>query len=603
MLADNILSLFGGPPAKSQVPSVHAHMLDNPNARIDSWEDLFSFTSGGETASGMKLTEQDLLTFTPVMRALRILGGDTACSPLRVCFDAENVKPGDWIVDENHPADFLCHDTWNSDTSAFVGWERLVQHGNLYGSGFAWIERDMSNYRDPSQLNWGDPIGLYSLNPITTVRCTANETGWLGEQSGNRIYVRTGDVYYQTGLSDGTQVLMYSNEVFEYCSFSGVPQLKVLTVIRDVVGNALAAQGFLSKFFRRGGQAGGFVSVPPGMSPKSAVNLQKELEKRQDQQTWFKVRVLFDGAKFHQTTVDPKSMEMNSMNDHAAKRVADFYNLMDWIMGIGGSGPYGAPEAARMQHVTGTMNHIWGKLQGECRLKLLRPPRRRQKRDRMFRHFYEGLVEPDFGNKVKALLDLRSSCVINANDVLKRIGWRTRSDSDASLYFNPTTSSKDLDADSTSPAEPPTDDETQPADTENHWRLRSAAVQPVLTSVMQKIQAGLRNRAKKPQAFMELVTAGFEGYRAGLADELNDIVSLWAENHADRVVEATDQFLVGFAGLITDQLADPSRVNAADAVQARKEAVSAAGELCVAEFLPEVAGMIARIEELELCDA
>ena len=118
MIAQAVRRLFG---SGSSVPSIanadFPYSFDNPKLDLRDpgvWEAMFG--GGGRSAAGVRVTQKDLLTFAPLMRAALILSGDTACSPLHVCWD--RVQPGDDTIDENHPADRIVSAEWNPHVSA-----------------------------------------------------------------------------------------------------------------------------------------------------------------------------------------------------------------------------------------------------------------------------------------------------------------------------------------------------------------------------------------------------------------------------------------------------------------------------------------------------
>ncbi len=444
MIAAAIKGMFSPPgqrPRNELCEELEGAGVDFNTRNPDDWQSFLSEHAGSHSLAGIRVTHEDALCFAPIVRALKILGGDTACSPLHVC--KTEVDPGDDVIDEDHAIDGILSEQWNENTSAAAGWERYIQEANLFGSAFAWIERANDRQSALEELDWGTPIGLYHLNPLCTVPRIANETGYLGNEHDGFLYVQKGQPYYETTVGGKTAFLAW-NEVIEYTPLRVMRQLNMLKLIRNVVGLALAAQGFQSKFFANGAQAGGFISVPAESTPASALNLQKQLKKRQTTDSWFKLHVLRDGAKFQQLTIDPKSSDMNSIDDRAARRVGDFYDIQPALMGISGSDSYGAGESARTDHVTRCMNHIFVQIQGECRIKLFNPRERRArgKRRRTLRHFYDKLVEPDYATMVDSEIRLKDAEVINPNDVLFRLGRKTRTDAKAFEYQNSNTSSQ-----------------------------------------------------------------------------------------------------------------------------------------------------------------
>lgn len=601
--------------ATSAAPSVQdsnwPYTLNNPNFDASdraAWEMLLDGDSGRNSASGIRVTHSDALTFGPIMRAVKILGGDISCSVLNLERFQEDVKPGDSLIDHAAAVQHVVSLQWNETTSAAAGWERYVQEAGVFGTSYAWIQRRHEQFETAYDFSWAPVTGLYHLNPLVTHPKTCDETGMYGSKETGQLYLRKGEQYYETVVGHRTVYLRW-NEVLEFPLFRGMP-LPMLRVYRDVVGMALAAQGFQSKFFANGAQAGGFISVPPGTTPDSAKNLQGELRRRQATDSWFRVHILRDGAKFHQLTVDPKSTEMGQINERAARLVADFYNLNPMKMGLPGSDSYGAGESSRIDHVTGCLNRHFTQIQGECYVKLLSPRVRRAQgpERRRFVHDFSGLVEPDWTTRVENACRLRDAAVFNANDVLTELKRPQRTDPQAEEYFNPSTAAKDLDGDTTtavddSPSETDESDDVIEADNrplkrvENHQensaddsaepqqteeaavpsipldRIKRAAVEGPLQNLAAAVANRAKNRARSDDKFKDFLSSGFGDTRPWFTERITETVSLWNTEPGSVLAVAEKQF---FDGLMDDLIHELTQTEDTDPIKARRKAVTAA---------------------------
>lgn len=548
--------------------------LDNPNLNLtdySTWEQILDGHGGGQALSGVRVTSKDLLCFGPVMRALKILGGGISMSPMYVKF-AYAQSPGQDSIDERHPCNVITSLEWNVNTTAAAGWKQFMQECGLFGNGYAWIQREHGGWTDPSKPDWGRVTGLYNLNPITTQEHYATEDCWLGDGDAGQLYCECGQRYYTTMVDDHL-VYLANNEVLSYTLFRGMG-LPVLAMLKNIIGLSMAAEGFQSKFFSNGGQAGGFIQVPSGTTPKSAENLQKELHKRANTEAWFKVHILRDGAKFNKLTIDPQTTAMHAIDENSARRVYDFYNINPTVAGMPGSDSYGAGESARMAHVNDCLGDHMNELAQEARLKMFPLKQRRATgvNKRIFWFDTSALTTPDWLSQLDGLLRLRDSAVINANDVLTSLGYKTRSDPQAVEYFNPSTASKDLNQETQKldSAPSPTKKEQDNASAENkrHWQHK--ALVSGLCKAASRISAVASNRAKQPATFQKFVDTGFGECRAIFGEEIAAMAHGFELNPA-QIALAEHEFYDCFTQTFIELLTKSSE-NTDDPVKTRRMA-------------------------------
>lgn len=491
--------------AEATVSNVqYPYTLENPNLDLNdysTWEHLLD-GAGGQTSTGVKVTTKDLLTFGPIMRVLRMLSGDYACSPMRVVRGRSFIEPGDDMVDELHPVDPFTSKAWHPGYSSEQGWARFMWEALLYKGAYIWIQRDSRQSSAVSSRDWGRITGLYHLNPLSVEECIADKSGSIGTAETGRLFVESGETYYEVTLSSGTVVPLAWNEVFVFEYTPAMP-LPMLSFLKDQIGLAMAARGFQSKFFEKGGQAGGFLEVPAGMSIKAAQNLQKQIQKKTNPSDWFRMHVLYDGAKFQKVTIDPRIADMTQVDENTARRVADAYEVNPGKMGLPGSQSYNSGESTRVDHVTGTMNHIFAPMAGQARVKFLNPRAQNAKgpEARDFAHDYSKLIETDFSSKCDIALKLRNAAIWNANDALTYLKMKTRSDPEAFLYYNPSSNSREqlLEDKSDDP------EDVSSGDTDGSNDEREQDIDSSLRQITAAVHRACNNRSTSNQSMHSLV--------------------------------------------------------------------------------------------------
>jgi HK97 family phage portal protein len=581
MLAEAFRSMFTIAP----VPATKRRVTDELITLKDpsGWDSMGDDWGGRQAASGVKITHSIALSVGPVMNAVGMLSCDLASSPLHVHFTEK--KRGEDTIDQTHPADKVCSRQANSEQSAFAFWSQFVQGVTLYGSGFAFIERNHTVFGTDRGGEAGAVTGLYNLLPDRTIQHMAEATGYI-EASGGWIWVEEGKRYYTTEVG-GKEFAFHPTDILHVNWMNIFPgKFPMLELIRDEIGHKLAARGFESKFFANGAQAGGFVSVPPEMTRKSRENLEKMLKKKQTSDSWFKVQVLADGAKFHQVTIDPKSAEMGIVDERTARNVAMFYRIPPAVMGLQGSDSYGAGESAHLSYVTGVLNHISSAIRGECYIKLLSGKTRGATKGaadaRTFLHDFSELTRPDWETRVSTALNMHAAMVYSPNDVLFQLGLPLRDDELADLYQNPnTTSGNEDDNESDEDEESEVDTEAEDDDEEQERSAKGEARRQLHVEAVgraaQRLSNLATNRCKQLNEFQTLVVNRFGEFHDVFQEEMQTTLTITHGAAAESVLStARDVFFDGYTACITSTMNETDFASDFDP-KALRAAVKAAG--------------------------
>lgn len=387
--------------------------VENPSVSLDdpeAWGDMFGGLSSG---AGVKVSHRSALTLAAVWQAVSIISGDVAIATPNVFKRLDNE---DREIDRGHPAQYLVSTEWNEVTSAFEGWRRLMAHALLWTNGYAYVKR--RNRR-------GIPLEMYNLLPDRTAP-----------------YWEDGDLYYATEVG-GKMVTLFRQEVLHVKGLSienGVGY-DLVAKAREAIGLALAAEGFSSKFFANGAQAGGILEVPANMSPTAKSNLESGWAKKYTgQDNWFKTVILRDGAKFHQVTVDAQKSQMHQLREDQVRDIARFYNLPPSKLGLSDSVSYNSAEQSQISYVTGCLSHWLAAIRGESQIKLLTEPERKG-RTHFIDHNTSKLIEPDAKTLNEVLGIQRANGVISPNEWRRKINMPQRTDPGGDEYGNPYTTS------------------------------------------------------------------------------------------------------------------------------------------------------------------
>ena len=421
--------------------------LENPAINLndpDTWDSLLS---GTRTDAGVKVSHQGAVALPAVMQAVQVISGDVACATL---------MPYKRDLETDHGTRDYTHWTYhyvacqaNELTPAFQLWRRAMVHVLIWGNAWIWIDRPFGRLNPRSEIE-----GLYNLMP-------------------DRTYPML-DPSYSEGYKIVTEVTNYDvpqlpgqreTELKEFdprsvlhiagVGYDTVMGIDMTAAARESWGLALAAEGFLSKFFGRGAQTGGILEVPVTMSPKAQAGVVEGWRKREGSDNWFKTAILRDGAKFHSVTVDPQSSEMHLVREDQVRDTARFFNLHPSKLGLSDSVSYNSQEQSQKDHVSSCL-HPWFKaISSECDIKLL-TPRNLRGRLQYFSHDTAELVTPDIQTQTEVLSKQIEATIINPNEARRVLKRPPRPGGEE--YGNPNTSSPH---DDRPEDDPPEDDEAE----------------------------------------------------------------------------------------------------------------------------------------------
>lgn len=443
--------------------------LENPSTSLND-PDAYDYLVNSVSESGIAVTPRTAMTLAPVWQGLSILSGDIAAATANVY---KRLPENDREIDTAHEADFLISTRPNDEVSAFDLWRRLIVHTVLWQNGYLYIEK---------QGGVGKPKGLYNLLP--------DRTGPARDKAGNLFYVTE---------VDGRPEPLAKEQVFHLrgLSLDLDKGYELFCAARDSWGLSLAAQGYGSKFFANGAQAGGLIEIPPTMTDLAADKLAEGLKKKHTgKDNWFKMMVLRDGAKFHNTTIDAEKSQLTELRDAQVAETARFLNMAPHKLGLKDSVSYNSAEQAQIQYITGCLTHWFAAIRGEAQIKFLT-----DKQQRSGSHFIDfnisKLIERDVKTTVEILEIERRNEIINAAEWRRKRNLPPRTDPAALEYMNPNTKSN---------PEPPTDeepeDEPQSSNRQPPKNAMSAAVRGVcedaIKRITRRVTSHARNAAKHP---------------------------------------------------------------------------------------------------------
>lgn len=328
------------------VAESRANPMENPSIPLGDAEAMReTFGWGDGTDSGVPVTPQGALAYSPVWSCVDQISSDAARLPLSLWrrTDGEDREPA-----KNHASYRLVRRRPNHRTAAYHFWRQIIADACLYPGGYAWI----SGATSPS----GSPRELLPLLPDRTYYSDRRGV-YLSEIDGQLEAFLPEEILHVRGLSTSLGV----------CD--------PVDSFRNSIALGLAAEKFASRFFKHGTKAGGILELPLGISKKAADNVEEGFRRSNEgRDNWFKTVILRDGAKFHQTMIAARDAQTSELREDQVRDVARFYKMPPSRLGLSDSVSYNSKTEDNQSYLDTCLSGWLETIVAECWMKLLTRP-------------------------------------------------------------------------------------------------------------------------------------------------------------------------------------------------------------------------------------
>ncbi len=251
------------------------HFLSNPDAFA-----LQLFGGGDATASGIVVTEDTSLEWTPLAAALRILCNTTAMIPLQVLQREERgkVKRDDLVLWN------ILHDSPNPEQTSMEFRVLIPIHQILWGNFFAEIVRANGNVRQ-----------LWPINPDRV-----------------RVKRRGRSLSYIISLPDGDQVTLGREQILHIPGFvsGGLVGRSLANDHAETIGLGLATERYTAHFFGNDASPGGYLRHPETLSDEAFDHIKGTWNAaHRGLQQSHRMAILEEGMEWQQVMSDPVKAE------------------------------------------------------------------------------------------------------------------------------------------------------------------------------------------------------------------------------------------------------------------------------------------------------
>ena len=357
---------------------------------------LQQFYGGSDTWAGNQVDENSAMEYVSFWVCLKIIRETIASLPIVLYKYTDNGKDRA----KDHPGYRLMHLKPNPEQTAFDFIEMVINHYLLYGNTYAEIMRD----------NSGAIKQLWPLMP------------WNME-----VIRYDGKKYFRYLKPDQTYTTFLSDEILHLSNFTltGLTGERPMDFISQSVGTGLAVEEFGARFFKNDATPGGIIEMPGNLG-RNAENIERFKKSWHEEHGTMankhRVRILEDGAKFHEISVSPDKAQFLETRKFQRNMVLSFHRLPPHLAGDLEHATYTNIEQQSLEFVQYTMLPHFVRFEQKLTTCLLRE-------DEQEKYFYEimidALTRADIKTRYEAYRVGRECGWLSINDVLRKENMNT----------------------------------------------------------------------------------------------------------------------------------------------------------------------------------
>lgn len=360
--------------------------------------DAFALFGLVPSASGVVVTAQSALRVSSVRRAVALISESVATLPFKTYAEDKQTA-------KDHPAYGLVHDWANPWTSAEELRELLTADALLTGGGFAQVARNDAG--EAHELHRMDP-GAVSIE-----------------------YDAYGEPSYRVRLKGGGDAVLAHQDVLHVAPLLNVSPI---TLAREAIALALAAEGHLAGFFKNGGRPSGVIMHPNKLEADTAKKLAT---------SWFQshggaqagaTAILDEGMTFQQVAMKLADAEFSEVRREQVREIARAFNVPPALLYETSRATWSNFEQSHRDFLTGSLRPWISRWQAAYTRVLLAPQDRSS--------FYieatpDDLLSVEFAARATAYSQYRAMGALTGNEV--RAGLNLPPLADGNALQNPFT--------------------------------------------------------------------------------------------------------------------------------------------------------------------
>ena len=345
----------------------------------------------GPTVAGKAVNERSAMQMSAVYACVRILSEAIASLPLH--FYQYNGAGGKEKA-LKHPLYSLLHDEPNPEMTSFVFRETIMSHLCLWGNAYAQIIRN----------GRGNVVALYPLLP--------NRMEVQRDNAGRLIYIYTKP---SDEPDAGETFTLRSDEILHIpgLGFDGLVGYSPLTMARNAVGAAIAADKFAGKFYANAATPSGVLEFPGAL--KDAKTFREQWEGSfAGAVNAGKTPVLEEGMTYKPIAISPQDAQFLETRKFNIDEIARIFRVPPHMLADLEKSSFSNIEQQSLEFVKYTLAPWVARIEQALKKSLLLPD---EKKHYFFSFNLEGLLRGDYQSRMNGYAIARQNGWMSANDI------------------------------------------------------------------------------------------------------------------------------------------------------------------------------------------
>ena len=350
-------------------------------------KDWATFNLGYKTKSGTGIDSDTALSLSAVWSAVRLLSQTLAQVPLSVYRRLPN---GGKEIANNHPINRLIHSEPNRIQTSFLFRELGQQHLELRGNFYAYINRD----------NKERPTELTILNPddVTPV-------------------AEDGDVFYKVNNIEALKEPVPSRNILHVCGpmGNGLKGSSPISIHRENLGLAMAAQDYGATFFGNGANVDGILTTDANLKPEQRKAVTDSWKSRHGGlSNSHSTAVLEAGLKYQRITIAPDEAQFIQSRKFQTTEIARIFGVAPHLIADLERSTNNNIEQQSLEFIKFTMLSRFKRWENELDKKLFRED---EKGEYFVKFNLDGLQRGDAKTRSEFYSKMLQNGVMNINEV------------------------------------------------------------------------------------------------------------------------------------------------------------------------------------------
>ena len=434
-----------------------------------------ALTGGIRSDSGEPVNRNTALNLPGVVRAVSLISGDIAKTPLITYRVTSSGKERA----RNHPAFFLLNEQPNVFQSKPDFWRDVMTDALLGHGGYVLINRDQ--------------MGM----PTELIRLMGERTQTIPLEEVYGTYSRA--VQYHPG--NGMEPIAFlAQDVITVrgLSWDGLDGYEFAQLGKQSVGGALATQKHSNKFFANNASAGVAITVPPGRSlnKEQIDNLRKQFDDvAVGLDNNYRTVILQQGSTAQPFTVDPRNSQLMEIREWSKSDIANLFNISASKLNAKEiNTSHASLEQSDREYVGQTLDPWFRQIEYQARAKCLTETEYRSGTFTI-EFLTEALIRSDTMTKVQAV-----------STALAGHPWYTVDEGRGFFNLNPLGGKFDelqVPTNNFGESEPEEEEEPQEQPMEDDERNRRAVLEKELRQMVERVSRDCRRAAKSGKSLFK----------------------------------------------------------------------------------------------------